>query len=135
MTARATRSRRGSVVPLGDHRMQPYEEVAVTFARALVDGDFLRAHELLTPELRVALSPTALREELREMYGGYAEGPPTQIHYDEQFSMTDWLAKKPGDVGWAYVGIIGEDFVEAVTVVVHETDGMLLISQIEWGRP
>jgi hypothetical protein len=115
--------------------MQPYEEVAVTFARALVDGDFLRAHELLTPQLRVALSPTALREELREMYDGYAEGPPTQIHYDEQFSMTDWPAKKPGDVGWAYVGIMGEDFVEAVTVVVHETDGMLLISQIEWGRP
>jgi len=90
---------------------------------------------LLTPELRVALSPTALREELREMYDGYAKGPATQIQYDEQFSMTDWLAKKPGDVGWAYVGIIGADFVEAVTVVVHETDGMLLISQIEWGRP
>ena len=80
--------------------MQPYEEVAVTFARALVDGDFLRAHELLAPDLRDALSPTALREELRAMYDGYAEGPPTQIQYDEQFSMTDWLAKKPGDVGW-----------------------------------
>jgi hypothetical protein len=35
----------------------------------------------------------------------------------------------------AYVSIIGDDFVEAVAVVVSDVEGELLIRRIEWGRP
>ena len=49
--------------------------------------------------------------------------------------MTNWPDKRPGDVGWAYVSIVGDDFVEAVAVIIVEVGGELLIREIEWGRP
>jgi len=115
--------------------MTPYGQIAVAFASALAQGDFERAHALLSPELRTRLSPAILSEELHAMYRGYADGEPTGIHYDEQFFMTEWPYKEPRDVGWAYVSIVGEGFVEAVTVIVTEVDGTLLIRTVEWGRP
>jgi hypothetical protein len=49
--------------------------------------------------------------------------------------MEEWPRKRPGDIGWVYVGIEGDDFIEAVTVVVADVDGALLIREVEWGRP
>lgn len=49
--------------------------------------------------------------------------------------MDNWPAKQPGDVGWAYVSIFGENFVEAVAVTVAKYEGSLLIREVEWGRP
>jgi hypothetical protein len=40
-----------------------------------------------------------------------------------------------GDIGWAYVSIEGDDFVEAVRVVVSALGGKPLIREVEWGRP
>lgn len=115
--------------------MKPYAQVAVAFASALVDGDFVLASELLAPEFRRQLSPDALREKLFGMFRGYSSGEPRSVHFDEQGQMDEWPAKRAGDVGWAYVGIHGDDFVEAVTVIVAKINGQLLIRDIEWGRP
>jgi hypothetical protein len=115
--------------------MTPHGEIAVAFASALVEGDFARAHGLLAPALRDRLSPSALRAEFYAMFRGYTDGEPMSIDYDEQFSMTEWPDKEPHDVGSAYVGIIGEGFVEAADVTVAEVDGRLLVRLIEWGRP
>ncbi len=114
---------------------KPYIEVAASVASALVSGDFARANALLSPELRIRFTPDALREELFGMFRGYADGEPRSIYFDEQFQMEDWPDKQAGDVGWAYVGIEGDDFVEAVTVVVAKIKSELLIREIEWGRP
>ena|SRR5215475_5372723 len=115
--------------------MTPFAEIAVAFASALVEGDFARANGLLAPQLRDQLSEATLREELYGMFRSYADGEPRSIHYDERFSMAEWPAKESHDVGWAYVSILGEDFVEAVAVIVAEVDGTLLIRAVEWGRP
>jgi hypothetical protein len=115
--------------------MTPFGEIAIAFASALAQRDFARAHKLLAPELRASLTPTSLHDELYGMFRGYAEGEPTGIHCDEQFFMTEWPGKEPHDVGWAYVSIIGAAFVEAVTVIVADVDGTLLVRAIEWGRP
>jgi hypothetical protein len=115
--------------------VKPYMEVAVAFASALVSGDFARAQALLAPELSTQLTPDALRAALYGMFRGYAAGPPRSIYFDEEFQMEDWPDKRAGDVGWSYVGIEGDDFVEAVTVVVAAVEGELLIRDIEWGRP
>jgi len=115
--------------------MKPFEEVAVAFASALVEGDFVRAHGLLAPNLKQELSPEALREQLFDMFRDYSEGPPKAAHFDDQFSHEDWPAKQPGDRGWAYVGIHGDDFMEAVSVTVTDVEGALLIREVEWGRP
>jgi hypothetical protein len=115
--------------------MTPYAEVAVAFASALVDEDFARAEALLAPELRRHLTPEALRENLYAMFRGYAEGDPRTVHFDEEFQLQEWPNKLPDDVGWVYVGIEGDDFVEAVSVVVAEVNGELFIRKVDWGRP
>ena len=47
-------------------------------------------------------------------------------------TLEQWPEKTPGDIGWAYVAILGHNFSEAVTVVVND---QRLIRAIEWGRP
>src|SRR5262249_34445639 len=126
---------RGGTVKDDEALMKRYEEIAVAFASALVNGDFEHAHRLLAPELRSEFSPQALRDRLHAMFEGHADGPPTRIDFDSGFSLDDWPAKQPGDAGSTYVGILGEDFVEAVSVIVAEISGALLIREIEWGRP
>jgi hypothetical protein len=110
-------------------------EVAASFATALVEGDFYRAHELLTPELRKSMPPERLKDEFYGMFRCYADGEPTDIWYDESFAMTDWPDKVPGDLGFLYVAIHGEDFNEAVSVTVNDLNGPPLIREIIWGRP
>src|SRR5262249_27138289 len=87
---------------LEETRMTPYAEVAVQFASALVDGDFARAEALLTPDYRRQLPANALREKFQAMCS-YGTGPARKLYFDEQFQMTEWRTKIPGDVGWAYV--------------------------------
>lgn len=115
--------------------MKPYQEVAVSFASALVAGDFSRARRLLAPAIRQSMTEEALRTRLTKMYSGYDSGPPTRVDFDEEGSSDSPYQLDPGDVGWAYVSISGDHFVEAVTVTVADIDGALLIREIEWGRP
>lgn len=110
-------------------------KIATDFASALLGGDYNLAHSFLTPELQQHFSAEELGQEFHAMYSGYAEGKPTHIVFDPRSTMTDWPDKHPNDVGWAYVSIVGDDFVEAVAVVITEFEGDLLISEIEWGRP
>lgn len=115
--------------------MSPHGKVVVAFATALVDGDFARAHALLAPALQQQISPESLRHSLYAMFRGYSSGEPKSIHFDEEFALEDWPHKDPGDIGWAYVGIGGDDFVEAVSVTVADVKGSHLVRGIEWGRP
>ncbi len=50
-----------------------YQELAVAFATALVDGDFARATEMLGPPLSESMSAADLKEHFERMYRGYAE--------------------------------------------------------------
>ena len=115
--------------------MKPYADVAVAFASALARADWQSAHALLAPDLRGQLSPEELRDRFAAMCDGYTEGSPAQVQFDEQFALDDWPAKQPGDTGWAYVSILGDTFIEAVTVVVTNAGDSLLIRDVEWGRP
>ena len=101
----------------------------------LVEKDFARAEALLTPELRQELTRDALWARLYGMFRGYSESKPRSIHFDEKGQMEEWPGKRRGDIGWAYVSIEGDDFVEAVRVVVSAVGGKPLIREVEWGRP
>jgi hypothetical protein len=115
--------------------MEKYLEVATAFASALVHGQFDSAYTLLDSRLKEKYTPDKLLKSFKLMYQGYSQGSPSQIHFDEEFSLQEWPGKKLNDVGWVYVSIIGEDFVEAVCVIVTKINGELLIRDIEWGRP
>jgi hypothetical protein len=113
-----------------------YQQLAVDFARALVDGDFARAKEMLGPPLSDSMSDADLRDHFDGMYRGYADDDrPSKVWFDPEFSGEDWPAICPGDLGWAYVAVQGEECVEAVTVFVAELKGRMFIRDIEWGRP
>jgi hypothetical protein len=49
--------------------------------------------------------------------------------------LEEWPGKRSGDIGWAYVSIEGDDFVEAVSVVVSAVGDKHLIREVQWGRP
>jgi hypothetical protein len=115
--------------------MTEHATIAVAFAQALVDGDFDKAHALLTPDLQGTLTPGQIHRELHKMFELYADGKPRRIWFDQEFSCAAFPNKLADDLGWDYVGIEGDDFVEAVTVIVTNLNGKPLIRHIEWGRP
>ena len=117
----------------------PHGLAAFMFARALVDGHFEKAHQMLASELREEYTPARLRFEYEQMFS-YA-GTVKADHVQALNGMEAWPAKQDGDVGWAYVSISGPDPVhggvcnEAVAVVICEEDCQLLVREIVWGRP
>jgi hypothetical protein len=111
-------------------------EIAVVFAKALVDGDFVKAHSFLSPALQREMTGEDLRREMYEMWSGYASGDAKEIHFnDDSGFLEEWPGKMPGDKAWVYVGICGDEFVEGVEVLVAEMDEKLVIREIHWGRP
>jgi hypothetical protein len=115
--------------------LKPFEEVAVAFAAALVARDFSRAREMLTPPLRAELSEVDLEDRLTLMYRGYADGPPLRSQFVPEGSLEAWPQQQPGDLGWAYASVEGDDFNEGVYVLVSDVEGVPLIREITWGRP
>jgi hypothetical protein len=112
-----------------------FTDIALQFGEYLVAGEFERAHELLAPNLAASLTSQDLRSPLVAMYS-YASGDqPVKASFDPQFAWEAWPQKQAGDLGGAYVSILGDEFVEAVTVIVAAVNGQPRIRQIEWGRP
>ena len=115
-----------------DPGQTPHGRVAATFALALVAGDFDQAHGMLTSTAKRRWELATLRTTFLEMVE-YFETPPNHVEVME--TMTEWPAREPSDVGWAYAAISSESESEAVTVVVSSEGGRHLIRSIEWYRP
>ena len=111
---------------------KPHAEVAEQFARRLVDGEFNAARNMLTQSLKRIFTTHKLKRDLASMHS-YAKGPIT--HFEVMNTTEYWLAKQENDVGWAYVALTGDNFSEAVTVIVTRQSSKLLIRKIDWGRP
>ena len=107
-------------------------KVALTFARALVEGRYADAHAMLTPELAAEQTAGELGAVYEDMIS-IGDGPPEVV--EGVTTLDEWPDKEPGDIGWAYVAIYGDGFSEAVAVVVTEHEGQPAIRYIEWGRP
>jgi hypothetical protein len=110
----------------------PFAVLAVSFADALVAGDFVKAHSMLGSALGAANHPDHLRQTFKAMID-YGDGPVTDVQLME--TLEQWPSRQPQDSGWAYVAIGGDGYSEAVTVVVTQEDGTSVIRDIEWGRP
>ncbi|UXI67155.1 DUF3887 domain-containing protein [Tahibacter amnicola] len=110
----------------------PYAHTALAFAQHLVAGRFDDAHSLLSAEVQKDLGPEALAAEYETMTS-YADSGAD--HIELMATMESWPDRRKGDLGWAYVSISGDDFAEAVTVVVHDCAGVPRIRLVEWGRP
>jgi hypothetical protein len=104
------------------------EKFALMFAQDLVAGKYDAAHQMLTVDLRSQVSPKVLRDQYESMIE-YWDGEPA--------SSTDAtvISTLPEGEITVYVAIFNDCNGEAVTTVVIEVDGHLLIREIEWGRP
>lgn len=109
-------------------------ETGNQFAQALVTGDYARAHTYLSQEAQAAYSPADLAQHYSNMIE-YGSGPAQLDGHVQYEDMADWATRQHGDIGWVYISISGEDFLEAVTVIVCDEQGNPKIRQIEWGRP
>ena len=109
-----------------------YSEFATDFARALTAGDYDAAYAMLSPELQRKYRADSLGYEFEEMVS-YGESPAKVDGVIE--TLDDWPDKTADDIGWAYVSVSGDDYAEAVTVIVSATGNGMAISSIEWGRP
>ncbi len=107
-------------------------KVAFEFAKYIVDGNYNAAHCMLDEKLRNEWNPDSLKEEFEDMID-YGEGPVN--HIEVMNEMTDWPSEEDNDIGWAYVALSGENFSEAVAVVVCQEVNQFKIKEIEWGRP
>jgi hypothetical protein len=109
-----------------------YGKMAFQFASAITNDNFSEAYSMLSEEQQNEQSPELLKEQFEKMIE-YGKGPAHHIELTNE--MTEWPAKETQDVGWAYVAMVGDEFSEAVSVVVSEENNEYKIRNIEWGRP
>jgi hypothetical protein len=108
----------------------PQGKVALQFAQLLVARNFVEAQAMLTPELRSLHAADDLQQHFEGMISNWQGMPVTDV---ETINVLDeWPDRQADDMGWAYVSIGGDQFNEAVAVVVTAAG---LIRSIEWGRP
>ena len=109
-----------------------YAKVAASFAEALVAGDFKKARTLMSRSLQKSTSEKSLAKSVKSLL------PSAKSKIDDSNvveTMDDWSDKRPGDAGWAYVALTGEDFSEGAAVTVSKEGSRLFVRQVEWGRP
>jgi hypothetical protein len=111
---------------------QSHVILAEKFAHALVDGRFDDAHDFFTIDQKKLLPVAALKKDYEDMI---SYGTGGEKHVEVMQTLDDWPDKKNDDVGWVYVAILGDDFSEAVSVVVKKGASGLAIRSIELGRP
>jgi hypothetical protein len=111
---------------------QPHVILADKFAHALAEGRFADAHSLFTEDQKKKQPEAELKKEYEEMIS-YGPGPATHIEVMQTLDV--WPEKQKGDIGWVYVAIAGDNYSEAVAVVVARTSAGMAIRYIELGRP
>jgi hypothetical protein len=112
-------------------RLDRAAQAAQFFAEHLVDQDFDSARTMLSRELPLSVA------DLREAYEGmtYGHGADDSVRVVVMSSQSDMPNMGVGDLAWVYVAISGDQFNEAISVVVCDEGGIARIRELEWGRP
>jgi hypothetical protein len=106
----------------------PQGVVGFRFAHALLSGDHLSAHALLSAELKHEYPESRLREEFESMM--------TLANPVEEAGLPDIAVMDNHDAsvdakGWVYVSV----WTEAVTITAKPFGDEYLITELIWGRP
>lgn len=112
-------------------------EIALDFANALATNKWSDAHALLSEDLRVSMCPAALQLQFNDMMDSLSANVPApdanMVHIES--SLQQWPTKRPSDLMWLYVSIIGCSAVEGIALIIADDGGKAVIRRIEWGRP
>jgi hypothetical protein len=109
-------------------------QIAELFGQHIAAGDYAAAHSLLTKDAQQTYTPDSFKRSFEEMTA-YDPGPIQSVEVDPEFAFEDWPAKRSGDVAWVYVGLFGEEYVEAVLLTLAREDEEIRLREIKWGRP
>jgi hypothetical protein len=108
--------------------------VAERFGNLVAKTDYRAAQALLTVETRKIYSPDDIRWTVEGMTACRA-GTIQKIELAEDIVRKDWPEKQRGDIALVRVRLIGDVFVEAVTMVLAEEAGAIRIRDLQWGLP
>lgn len=108
--------------------------VAQRFVHYLVAGAFDRACDLLRDDL-AETDAEELSQRFREMTLADLDGATTDDPMICVMSVDVYPHMTTNGLGSVYVAISGEQYNEAVCVIVTRENGEARISEIEWGRP
>lgn len=114
--------------------MAAHVQLAQLFGEFIAKEDYAAAHGLLTRQGQAAWPVTEMKRRSESMRK-YAPGPFTDMEVMDEFMFEDWPAMQDGDVASIYIALSGNNFCEAVSVIVAQEDGDLRIRDLEWGRP
>lgn len=109
-------------------------QTGAAFAEALTLGRFEEAHGYLDQRLQAQLTVTTLRARYAQMIA-YGSGPARVAAPAQYDAMLGWKTWRRGDLGWVYLPLEGQDFQEAVTIIVADEHGQTKIRELEFGRP
>jgi len=109
-------------------------KIAEQFGNLIAKGNYWSAHALLTLEAQKIHSPHHFRWAIEEMVG-HRPGVIQRVEVSDDFILEVWPAKQDGDIVSVYVGLIGDGFVEAITVILVGEPGAIRIRKLEWGQP
>jgi hypothetical protein len=121
--------------------MQPtptIADVALSFARSIVAGEYETAHSMLSESMRRETSASDLRANYEQMVS-YTTSPPDTIKIGQLFEPSD-KDGVPGSLGWAFVDVdcvnsSDDCWLESIGVLVISESAGQVIARIEWGRP
>lgn len=110
--------------------------LAQQFGDCLTQTDYSTAHRLLDAKLQQQYSPETLGQTLEAMID-YGSSPVQTAIVMVDCRLTEWQypPMEANDVVWLYISLEGEDFLEAVSVIISQEVGKLAIRWLEWGRP
>jgi hypothetical protein len=99
------------------------------FAEYLICDDFENGYDLLDASLKNIMSIQDFKIAYQNMIEAYNQKP---IVCNLVQSIVDFGKKDVNNVGCAYASIDGDDYSEAVTIIINDSG---LIREIIWGRP
>ena len=109
-----------------------YKEVALAFTKALADRDYGAAYALTSTEYQKSTSLEDMQAALETIVPiDWTHVGPVEVGE----TMENWPGKQPSDVGWAYVSVGGDEYSEAIALVVALEGDVLSVRTVEFGRP
>ena len=79
-------------------------------------------------------SPSKMKKAVKTMTA-YDPGPIREVEVMTDMILFDWPEKEPGDLAWVYVSLVGDSYVEAVSLMLAKEAEAIRIRRLEWGRP
>ena len=116
----------------------PISDIALNFTRALVAGNYAKAHAMMTPSLQQDESTADLRASYDAMVS-YTNAPPDTVEIGLLMAAGEADGVSDG-LGCVCVNVCclhspRDTWLEGVTVLIVRNGSQQAIGRIVWGRP